>query len=457
MQVTEVNSEGLSREFKIVIGADDISSKVDDRISEMASTVQLPGFRPGKVPTSLLRKRYGNAVMGEVLERAVNETSAQALDERGLRPASQPKIEITAFDEGKDLEYSLSVDLMPEITPMDFSGISLERLKAEPGEKEIDESIGRLTAQHKTSEPLKRKRKSREGDTVVINFTGRVDGEAFEGGAAENHNLELGSGSFIPGFEEQLVGVDAGAKLDVAVSFPAEYGQPDLAGKEAVFETEVIEIRESIDPEINDEFAKLFGMEDLAGLREAVKGQLDQEFGIAARARLKRSLLDILEKEHSFDVPPGMAEEEYAAICRQVNPAAQNAAAQNPAAQHDHDHGHDHDHDHAHEETVTPELIAQYKEPAVKALSEELILDQLSRDLDLEVTPEELDQELQNMAKMLGGGGSLAQMKREWEKNGVLARLHSRMKRDKTLNSALEKVTLKEVMVDRKDLIADNK
>lgn len=349
MQVTETSSEGLTRGFKVVIPAGTIDTEVNTRLNQLAPTIRMPGFRPGKVPPALLKKRYGGAVMGEVLEKMVNESSQQALQERDLRPATQPRIEVTSFAEGGDLEFTLTVDIMPEIAPMDFSKLEIERLVAEPSEADVDEAIGKLAAQQKNSEPVSSKRKSKAGDVAVINFVGKVDGKPFEGGSGQGHHLELGSGSFIPGFEDQLIGAKAGDQVEVKVTFPADYGHAPLAGKDAVFETEVVELREPVETKIDDEFAKLFGMEDLASLKEAVKGQLTQEFAGAARARMKRTLLDALEKAHDFAVPDGMVAQEYEAICRAVNPQKPNDHDHHHDHDHDHDHHHDHDHDHDHE------------------------------------------------------------------------------------------------------------
>jgi trigger factor len=405
MQVTETSTEGLHREFKVVVPYTDIDAEVDGRLRELAPTVRLPGFRPGKVPAALLKKRFGASLMGEVLEKTVNETSQKTLEERGLRPAGQPKIEVTAFDQGADLEYNLSVDLMPDFEPVDFSTLTVERMKAEAEESEVDAALERLGSQQKSSEPLKRQRKSRDGDILVINYVGTVDGVAFEGGTADGHNLELGSNSFIPGFEAQLVGQKTGDKIDVEVTFPEAYPQPDLAGKPAVFATEVVEIREPVPVEINDDFAKLFGMEDLAGLREAVKGQLEQEYGNMSRARLKRTLLDTLEEKHQFEVPTGMVNEEYEAICRQVNPPAQ-------AEGHDHDHAHDHDHDHDHapaeaqpaaDEGFSDEDKGEYRTIANRRVRLGLLLSEVGRLNNIQVNEEEVRRAIMQEASKYPG------------------------------------------------------
>ena len=222
MQVVETKSEGLSRELKVTVAAKDIEEKINARLEEVAQSASLPGFRPGKVPVGLLRKRYGPAIMGEILDQAVNDSSQQALAEKGIRPATQPKVEVTSFDEGKDLEYTMELDILPEITPMDFSKLKLEKLVLKPDEKQVDEALQNLASAHKTSEPITSKRKTKSGDVCVIDFVGKLDGVEFAGGKADGYHLELGSGSFIPGFEEQLIGLDVGADVEVKVNFPEE-------------------------------------------------------------------------------------------------------------------------------------------------------------------------------------------------------------------------------------------
>lgn len=235
MQVTETKNEGLSREFTVVIPASEFEEQVSTRLNELSKTMEMPGFRKGKVPVSLLRKKYGPNVMGETLEKAVQDGSAKVMSDNDLRPAMQPKIEITSFEEGKDLEYTMAVDVMPVIDLGDFSKIEVERVVAETNETEVDETLTRMADAYKTSEPVKRKRKAKSGDVVNIDFLGKVDGEAFDGGKAEGYDLELGAGSFIPGFEDQLIGQNPGDELDVNVKFPEEYGAENLAGKDAVF------------------------------------------------------------------------------------------------------------------------------------------------------------------------------------------------------------------------------
>ncbi len=317
MQVTETKSEGLTKEFQIVVPATDIVAQVDDRLEELKRTVRLPGFRPGKVPVSLMRKKFGQAVMGEVLERAVGEATQKTLTDRGIRPAAQPKVEVTSFEEGKDLEYTLTVESLPEIEAVNFDGLKLERLVAAPEDKEIDEALDRLAKSHKSSEPLAKSRKSKAGDILVIDFVGKIDGTEFAGGKAEDYSLELGTGTFIPGFEDQLTGVNVGDHVEVKVAFPENYGAAELAGKDAVFDVDVKEIREGKPAEIDDELAKKVGAENLEALKKGIREEHDRELKNVSRMRLKRALLDQLAESYSFDVPESMKSAETDAIWKQ--------------------------------------------------------------------------------------------------------------------------------------------
>ncbi|MEO5338334.1 MAG: trigger factor [Magnetospirillum sp. WYHS-4] len=317
MQVTEIKTEGLKREFKICVPAGDIEQKITSRLGEIARTAHMPGFRPGKVPPAVLRKRYGQAVMGEVLEQAVNETSLATLNDRGLRAALRPQIEVTVFDQGKDLEYTMAVEVMPTIETVDFKGLELERLVAEASDEDLTKSLERLAQAHKDSKPVEGKRKAKAGDVVVIDFVGRVDGTEFPGGKADGYHLELGSGSFIPGFEDQLIGAGVGNEVLVKVSFPKEYGAADLAGKDAEFSVTVQELRETVSAAVDDELAKKVGMDTLDALKKVIRDEHDREFKNLSRQRLKRSLLDALAEKHAFEVPAGMVDLEFDNIWKQ--------------------------------------------------------------------------------------------------------------------------------------------
>jgi trigger factor len=314
MQVTELSQSGLKREFKVVVNAADIAEKVAGRLAELGREASLPGFRPGKVPLPVLRKRFGNAVLGEVLQQAVSDSSTQALAERGMRPAMQPRVEVTSFAEGTDLEYKLAFEMLPDVKPMDFKTLELERVKVQIDDDEIEKALARLAEQRAKSKAAAAGRPAQKGDIVVIDFTGRVDGKEFAGGAAKEFRLELGSAQFVPGFEDQLVGATAGDKRNVEITFPADYGNDDLKGKQAVFDVVVGQVLAPSHGPIDEAVAKEMGFDDLASLRKAVSDQIGREYGELARLRTKRQLLDKLAAAHDFAVPEGMTDLELDTI-----------------------------------------------------------------------------------------------------------------------------------------------
>lgn len=323
MQVKQLKQDGLSYELEVTIEAGDIAKRVDKRLQEVAKTIKIPGFRPGKVPMSLMKQRYGKAVMGEVLEATVNETSQEALKAQDITPALRPKIEITSkeFDEGNDLVYTMELEVVPEFEIKDYKGFNLTKLVAKADDSSVDEALGRIASMRKTTKAIEEKRASKSGDTLVIDFKGRTadDNVEHQGMAAESHHLELGSDSFIPGFEDQLTGKKAGDDVEVKVAFPEEYGAAELAGRDAIFDVKIHEIRESVEAEINDEFAKSLGMEDMAALRKAVEDQTNQEFDSHSRIKIKKELLDQLDEAYDFDIPQGMKTMELENIIHQVN------------------------------------------------------------------------------------------------------------------------------------------
>ena len=318
MQVTETNSDGLKHELKVVLSSGEIEEKLEYRLHELGRTTTLPGFRPGRAPLNMLKKRFGRSVLSEIVQGAIADGSSQAMMERGLRPAAQPKVEITSFEEGADLEFKIEVEVLPQIEPVDVGGVELERLVITVGDKEVDSALEHLAGQSRGAEPVKTKRAAKIGDIAHIDFVGRIDGKEFPGGAAEAYRLELGSGAFVPGFEEQLVGVKAGEPTDVAISFPDDYGNADLAGKEAVFEVEIKELLESVTPTIDDEFARNAGAADLAALREDLRARIEDQYADVARDRVKRSLFDALADLCEFEVPQGMLDSEFEGIWKQV-------------------------------------------------------------------------------------------------------------------------------------------
>jgi trigger factor len=378
MQITETNTEGLKHEFKVTIGADDIARRVETRLHEIGRQVRLPGFRPGKVPLTVLKKRYGSSVMGEVIERAVNDSSSEAMREHKLRPALQPKVEIVSFNEGKDLEYKLAVEVLPEFVPMDFAELKLERLRPEVPDQEIDAALERMAKQQRKDEPVDRA--AATGDIAVIDFVGSIDGAEFPGGSAQGHRLELGSGSFIPGFEEQLVGAKPGDHRDVTVNFPADYGAPDLAGKTASFAVDVKEVRALQTQPIDDSLAEAVGMENLQALRDALRTQIERDYAGIAQQRLKRQLLDRLAERHAFPVPQGMVDIELDVIWKQFEAererAKQSGIAQPEEAQSD------------------EEIKAEYHAIAERRVRLGLLLSEVGRSNNISVTQDEVNRAL---------------------------------------------------------------
>ncbi len=391
MQITETKSEGLSREYTINLPANEIEEKVTHKLREIQRTANLPGFRPGKVPVTVLRKRFGQAVLGEVVERAVGDSSQQALSEKGVRPAIQPEIEITSFEDGSDLEYKMSVETLPDIELTDLSKIKLERLVPVAEPKDIDDALDNIAKAHQTSEPIKGKRKSKSGDIVVIDFVGSVDGEEFPGGKAEDYQLELGTNSFIPGFEDQLIGVTAGTETAVNVTFPEGYGAKELAGKKALFKVNFKEIREATPAPIDDELAQKAGMEDLVKLKESIAEEQAREFNSVARMRAKRLLLDTLFESHVFEVPGKMVDQEFEAIWNQYQDQ-QKANAENLDTETATD-----------EEKSEDEQRNEFREIAGRRVRLGLLLAEIGRQNEIQIGQEEINRAIMEEARKYPG------------------------------------------------------
>jgi len=324
MQIVEKSGEGLSRVYGVTVPAGELAKRLDARIAEITPRMNLKGFRPGKVPAAHVRRVHGKALMAEVIEQALNETSQKVLDDNKLRPATQPDLKPSSdMDKvlagGADLAYDLSVEVMPDFEPIDIAKLKLKRPVYEPTDAEVDEALGELAKQARTYAPRTGKTvKAKDGDQIVMDFVGRIDGEPFEGGSAEGAELVLGSGQFIPGFEEQLVGAKPGDDKTVKVAFPADYQAAHLAGKDAEFEVAVKEVRAPVDSKPDDELAKRLGLSDLAGLREVLTKNLTEQYTRNSRFKLKRALLDELDTKHDFPLPPRMVEAEFAGIWQQV-------------------------------------------------------------------------------------------------------------------------------------------
>ena len=318
MQVTELSADGLKREYRIVVHANEIEDRVSSRLSELSRTIRMPGFRPGKVPVSLLRKQYGRSVMGEVVEQAVNKGSQQAISDHELRPALRPKIEVTSFDEGADLEFTMALEVLPEVPKVDLKTIALTRPVAAVDDEAVAKALTNLAERSRDFAPPAKARPSQSGDRVIIDFHGTVDGEPFEGGHAHDFPLMLGAGMMIPGFEDQLIGKQVGDEVTVEVTFPEAYGNQALAGKAASFAVEIKEIGEPQPLAIDDDLAKGQGFDDLEALRTVLREGMEREYARISRLRVKRALLDHLAENCRFEVPGGMVELEFDAIWQQL-------------------------------------------------------------------------------------------------------------------------------------------
>jgi len=315
MQVTETNAEGLKREFHVVVSAGELEQKVTTRLGEIGRTIRLRGFRPGKVPMQILRQRFGPSVLGEVLESTVQGTSAEAIREHNLRPALPPKVDIVSFNEGADLEYKISLEVLPEIPDPSFADLEVERLVVEVPDEDVDRAIERIAEQQRKSEAVERPAES--GDVIIVDVEGRSGEQEIPGASGKDRQIALGSGTFIPGFEEQLIGASAGEHRTVRVTFPEDYGVSEFAGKEAVFDVDVKEVRARLPIAIDDELGQAVGLENLAELRQEVKQQMQRDYDVASRLRLKRVLLDKLAQRYDFPVPPGMVDLEFDNIWKQ--------------------------------------------------------------------------------------------------------------------------------------------
>lgn len=315
MNVTETSTEGLKREFKITVPASEVDDQVTQRLTELGRAVRIPGFRPGKVPLDMLRKRYGQTMRAEVLEGAVQDSSTEAMRERNLRPALPPRVELLSAAEGTDLEYTMSVELLPDMPELDFGALGLERLAAEVPDEDVDKALQRLAESQRKSETIERAAES--GDIIVADMVGRIGEGEIPGSRGEGREIELGAEGMLPGFTEQLLGASAGDTREVRVTFPEDSGNPDMAGKEGVFEVAVKEVRQRLPAAVDDTLAEAVGLDTLAELRQEIRQRMQRDYDGVARQRLKRALLDRLAAQYDFAVPPGMVEMEFNSIWAQ--------------------------------------------------------------------------------------------------------------------------------------------
>jgi trigger factor len=354
-------------------------------LAEAQPTVEMKGFRKGKVPMALLKKQFGQRLLGEAMQETIDGAMSKHFNDSGDRPAQQPDVKMTNEDwkEGDDVEVEMSYEALPTIPDVDFKAIDLEKLVAKADEAAVDEALANLAENAQDFKDRKKTAKAKDGDQIVFDFLGKVDGEAFDGGASEDYPLVLGSNSFIPGFEEQLVGVKTGAEKDVVVTFPEEYGAAHLAGKEAVFSCTVKAVKEPVPAEINDELATKFGAEDLAGLKVQIAERIEAEYAGAARAVMKRALLDALDEKVKFELPPSMVETEAGQIAHQL------WHEENPEVQ-----GHDHD---------PVETTQEHRDLAERRVRLGLLLAEMGQRAEVQVSDAEMQQAVMAQARQYPG------------------------------------------------------
>jgi len=385
MQVTETLNEGLKRGYAITVTAAELDDKVNEKLTEAQPEVEMKGFRKGKVPMALLKKQFGQRLMGEAMQESIDGAMSKHFEDSGDRPAMQPEVKMTNEDwkEGDDVEVDMSYEALPEIPELDLKSVTLEKLVVKADDEAIKEALENLAETAQDFESRKKGTKAKDGDQIVMDFLGKVDGEAFDGGAAEDYPLILGSGSFIPGFEEQLTDVKAGDEKDVTVNFPDEYQAEHLAGKEAVFACTIKDVKKPVAAKIDDELAKKFGTDDLAALTTQVGERLEAEYAGASRAVMKRGLLDQLDGLVSFDLPPSLVSTEAGQIAHSL------WHEENPDVE-----GHDH-----------PEVepTDEHNKLAERRVRLGLLLAELGQKAEVEVSDAEMSQAIMTQARQYPG------------------------------------------------------
>jgi trigger factor len=441
MQVTETSSEGLKRKLKVVVGVDELGERFTNHLDKIKDQVQLKGFRKGKVPISHIKKVYGRSVMNEVLEETIRETSSKAIRDRKERPALQPAINladnaetIEKVVEGKaDLAYEMSFEVLPEVNLTDFKSLKLERFVVDVDDEQIATALKEISERNQSFTP-EEGRKAGEGDRVTIDFKGTIDGVEFERGSGENLSLVLGNANFIPGFEEGLKGVVKGESRDVKGIFPAEYPVAELAGKEAVFAVTVKEVEKPVTPAIDDEFAKTLGADNLEALKGLVSAQIKRELDNAARMKIKRELLDELEKSHEFELPPSLVEREFEGIWKQVNDTLTRDGKT-----------------FADEGKTEDEAKAEYQKIAERRVRLGLVVGEIGDKNKIEVTQDEMRRALMEQARRFPGQEK--NVYEYFEKTpGALQELRAPIFEDKVVDFVLELAKPAEKKVSRKEL-----
>ena len=444
MQVTETVNEGLQRELKITVPKADMVARLNERLDQMKSQVQINGFRQGKVPTSHLKKVYGEQAMAEIVNDFINNRSGEVLKEREERPAQQPEISMTE-DEAKakeilagnaDFEYTMSYEVMPEINAPELEKLKIDRPVAETTEKEVEEQVERIAESARQYE--EKKGKSADGDRITMNYLGKIDGEPFEGGADDNAQLILGSGQFIPGFEDQLVGKKADDETVVKVSFPDDYSAAQLAGKNAEFDVKVIKVEKPSKLEINDELAKQLGVETADQLREVVRGQIESQYGSFTRAKVKRQVLDLLDEKTEMELPKKMVEQEFTNIWGQVEAEMERSGKSFED-----------------EDTTEKESREEYQKLAERRVRVGLVLADIGEKAEIQVSEEEMQSAVYKQIQQYPGQ---EQEVMDYFKNhpDAIAGLRAPIYEDKVIDFIMEKAEVTDKKVSKEELMKED-
>ena len=445
MQVNETVSDGLKREFQVNVPAADIEAKVDARLDDMKGKVKLNGFRPGKVPMGHLKRLYGRSVAAETVEELIRDTNSQIFTERGFRLATEPKVtmpteqkEVEDILSGKsDQNYTVAIEVVPAIELADFKSFSVEKPVAEVAESDVDEAIKRVADQNRAFNAKAEGEKAASGDRVTVSFKGTIDGTPFDGGTGEDIQVLIGSNTFIPGFEEQLIGIGAGETRTLKVEFPKNYASDTLAGKPAEFETTATKIESPVDTAINDEFAKTLGLESLDKLKEAAKERLTQEYAGATRQRVKRVLLDRLDETHQFGAPPSLVEEEFKLMWNSIKSEMESTGKS-----------------FADENTTEEAAMEEYRKIADRRVRLGLVLSEIGEKNKITVTDDEVSRAVIERARSMPG-----REKEVWDyyrnNANALAQLRAPIYEDKVVDYILELANVTEKKVSREELYKD--
>ena len=446
MQVTETLSEGLKREYKVVVPAAELDAKVNQRLDDLKGRVRINGFRPGKVPVAHLKRMYGRSAMAEVIEATVRDTNNQIVSERGFKLAADPKVTLPTeegaieqlIDGKSDLNYTMALEIVPPIALGDFKAIKLTKLTADVAPTEVEEGIKNIVDQNRPYTPRPQGEKAEKDDRITISFAGTIDGKPFEGGSGDDAVVLIGSNTFIPGFEDQLIGIASGETRTLKVTFPAHYMKEDLAGKDAEFVVTANSIEAPGTVTVDDEFAKALGLESIEKLRDAVKDRITREHASMSRQKIKRALLDELDKMHKFDPPPTLVEEEFDRVWKSVLQELENERKT-----------------FADENTTEEKAKAEYRAIAERRVRLGLVLAEIGEKNNITVTDDELSRAVMDRARQFAG-----QEQRVWDyyrqNPQAVAALRAPIFEEKVVDFLLELASVKDSKVSREELYKDD-